>query len=134
MRKISVLLASVLFIISMSVSLIASAETEKTYTYSEIMAMTDEEFMEVSEYGSFYEFYGFENMTDDEKYSLVLGDDYYWYECFINGTEKPYFALTVDESIELDSTLTSQDLGFPEGWEIKLFTGCLLYTSPSPRD
>lgn len=79
MKKLSRLLSFIsgaALVISTTASLTAGAETEKTYTYSEIMAMSDEELLEKSDYGMYYEFYEFENMTDDEKYRFILGGNY----------------------------------------------------------
>lgn len=113
----------------------ANAQQEpQTYTYLELLEMSDTEVAakinpDIIECG-----FGDETLSDEEKFKnlfpdsdiggFALPDDRYnWIKMCADGTETAIMHFTVDESTTLDRTLTSQALGFPSDWELKAFDG-----------
>lgn len=111
----------------------ANAQQEtQTYTYLELLEMSDAEVAGIINPDIIECGFGDETLSDEEKFKNLFPDSdiggfllpdgsYNWIKMCAEGTETAVMHFTVDEGVALDRTLTSQTLGFPSDWELKAF-------------
>ena len=126
MKKLIALLSSLALCGGAFTAINANAQEEsKTYTYLELLEMSDEKIVEI--YGDEFVKYGFGNdlLSDEDKFYDMLATESYesWYRCYVSGQETPYFDLHVNENVALDDTVTAEMLGYPIDWTVKCNTG-----------
>ncbi|MBQ8297321.1 MAG: hypothetical protein IJX77_06020 [Ruminococcus sp.] len=136
MKSLSAALTLLTALGFMSAGITAHAE-EVRYTYEDLLAMSDEEFIEKFGDSNSKEItagFGDETLTDDEKFENLFppissGESYIenpmakLRKSFLNGSLSPYYRFDVEESVPLDNTLTSADFGFPLEWKFMCFDG-----------
>lgn len=105
-----------------------------TYTFNELMQMTDEEVLSIySDRDALYiTNFGDETLTDEEKFEAFcskydedLGNEvFYCYKAFISGEyTDPFFAIHFKNKFKLDYSATAEDFGFPSDWKFICYTG-----------
>lgn len=143
----SLVLAASMMLNAVPMTSTAEEVDEKSYTYNELLEMTDEEVAELLSEDKSYKSerflkYGFgdDSISDTEKFEKFFGVPAGWFErestsldhivysdtailyrSFLKEYDRraPYMEIRIEKDIELDYDLTAENFGFPSDWQIR---------------
>lgn len=105
--------------------------TDKKFTYNELLNMSNEKFNELFDYSDYY--FGDDSVPDEVKFSELLNEvpkyyigdnwnslEYSAYKKFINEECTAYIPFYVKDEVQLSDELTPSDLGYPDDWNLTI--------------